>query len=495
MRFLNLILFSALLAADASTIAGTRLETIAFHSSALDRQTTYIALLPDPLAPGRKYPVLYLLHGAWGNYRDWSQNTSLTQLLNDKPMIVVTPDGGQFGWYADSPIEPKSRYESFITRDLIGEVDQRFPTSATRTARAIAGLSMGGHGALSLAAKHPELFSSASSLSGILRLQNHPAKWEIEKRLGKYPEARAEWSRHSVYDLVDEFTSAGIALLLDCGTSDSAGAIPDNRQVHERLSNRGIQHVYHEFPGTHDWKYWGANLPEHLDFHLKNFDQPLSTTAPQKRDHYRERTLLFEQENAQRWSNETTTRPIVLLGSSSMEIIKPDLLFPGIAMANRGIGGDRIGLGGYRGLLHRLYSGVFDCHPRAIFILNGTNDLAQTAKEGKPTVEEVAQCFAEVVRRIREGVPDAHLFIVSCTPTRDSHAASSPYIKQYNVQLQQLAETLADPLVHFVDTFHHVVGDDGLLKPEYTRDGLHLNPAGYHFLKAEFARACVTHRI
>ncbi len=183
-----------------------------------------------------------------------------------------------------------------------------------------------------------------------------------------------------------------------------------------------------------------------------------------------------------------TTRPIVLLGSSSFEILKADQLFPGWAIANRGIGADRIGLGGYRGLLHRLYSGVFDLHPRAVFLLNGTNDLAQTAKEGTPSVEDVATCFAEVVQRIRQGAPDAHVFIVSCTPTRDAHAASSPFIKQYDELLKQQAAS-GGPMVHYVDTYSRVVGDDGLLKPEYSRDGLHMNPAGYQLLKEEFLKA------
>lgn len=490
MRLRNLLTGVLLLVLQASSGSADvpTLQTVSFYSKALDKQTTYIAALPNPIQPGKKYPVLYLLHGAWGSYRDWTQNTSISEMLRDLPLVVITPDGGQFGWYLDSSRESASTYESFLTRDLINDVDARFQTSPTRTARAICGLSMGGHGALSLAAKHPDLFGSASSMSGILRLQNHPKKWELEKRLGPLQDAAPEWSRHSVYDLVDQFTSTPVALLLDCGTSDSVGALTDNRQVHERLSNRGIKHTYREFPGTHDWKYWGARLPEHLHFHLASFAHPATLPPPtQKPDHYRVKTLQFEKENSEKWQHDTTTRPIVLLGSSSFEILKANELFPGWVIANRGIGGDRIGLGDYRGILHRLYCSVFDCHPRAVFILNGTNDLGQTAHQATPTVDEVADCFEQVVQRIREGVPDAQIVIVSCTPTRDSHAAASPFIKMYNEKLKTLAARLAGD-VQYVDTYSRVVGEDGLLKPEFSRDGLHMNPAGYEQLRQEFLK-------
>lgn len=266
-RFFALLLLQTVC---ATIHAGTTTRTVSFRSTALDRETTYIAVLPEPLVPGKRYPVLFLLHGAYGGYRDWTGNTSLTEILR-YPMIVVTPDGGQFGWYLDSRITPGSNYETLITRDLIADVDSRFPTKSDRSGRGIAGLSMGGHGALSLAAKHPALFTSASSLSGILHLQAHPEDWQLPGRLGRLPEAKAEWARHSVLDLADRFTTANVALLFDTGTSDSAAALPDNRLVHRRLQELGVPHIYSEHPGNHDWTYWREHLPRHLDFHAEAF--------------------------------------------------------------------------------------------------------------------------------------------------------------------------------------------------------------------------------
>lgn len=465
-------------------------QTITFHSNALDQQTTYIALLPGNLQAGHRYPVLYLLHGAYGSYADWTSNTPITNEMDGRPFIVVMPDGGQFGWYLDSMLKPGSKYESFITQDLLADVEKRFPADTERKARAIAGLSMGGHGALSLAAKYTELYGSASSMSGILRLSLHPKDWKIGELLGELPEAYDLWEQSSVYGLAEQFASADVALLFDTGTSDSAGAVKDNRQVHERMSNRGIRHTYREYPGNHNWKYWSTHIGEHLEFHQKHFANrtPRITGVKDspKGDMYTSRTLAFEKENEQKWK--TGGRPIVLLGSSTFHKIKEAELFPGLPIANRGIGGDRVGLDGFRGILHRLYCSVFECRAKAVFINNGTNDLTQTARHGTPTVEKVADGYAEIVRRIRQESPDAKVFIVSCTPTRDAHAATSPLIAKYNDLIRKLAES-GDTHVRYVDTYTPVVGPDGLLRQEYSADGLHLNDAGYALLKERFLQA------
>jgi S-formylglutathione hydrolase FrmB len=247
-------------------------QTISFYSTALDAQTTYIAALPSPLEPGRSYPVLYLLHGATGSYLDWDEKSTLTEALDGRGMIVVMPDGGKYGWYLDSPLVPESQYDSAIARDLREEVEQRFPARKDRGGRGIAGLSMGGHGALSLAAKHPELYGSASSLSGILDIAAHPGKWQLDTILGAQPEHLDRWKQNSVYHLADRFTTAGVALLFDTGVMDKTGAVEDARKLHRKLEELGVKHTYREFPGTHSWDYWGKHITEHLDFHQQAFD-------------------------------------------------------------------------------------------------------------------------------------------------------------------------------------------------------------------------------
>lgn len=475
--------------ARATDCATTR--EIAFFSPALGREVRYIALLPSVLEPERRYPVVYLLHGAWGNYRNWTEQAPLARIHAGRPLIIITPDGGQFGWYLDSALIANSRYETFITVDLIADVDKRFPTLARREGRAIAGLSMGGHGALSLAAKHPDLFASASSMSGILRLTNHPGKWQLNKTLGVLPDALPEWRRHNVYDLADRFTTAAVTLLFDCGSSDTAtGAIVDNRQFHERLANRGIVHLWREYPGNHNWAYWGGHVGEHLAFHESAFAAWAAGTPPktgrviqdQWHQRYVDRALLFERENEERWQRTGAPRPIVLLGSSSFEIYKrhPDLLARH-PIANRGITSDRVNFRGERGVIHRLYCSAFDCNPRAVFFVIGRNDLGSTMRTGSPSVEKVAEDYGRVVELLRRGLPDTDIFVISDFPTRDSYARMAPLLPPYNALLKKIAAAHG-PRVHYLDVYPELADPEGLLKAEYSSDGLHLNRAGCELL-------------
>lgn len=246
-------------------------QAVTLYSPALDMQTTYIAALPSPMVAGQKYPVLYLLHGATGSYKDWMEKTTVSESLKNREMIVITPDGGKYGWYIDSPLQAKSQYASFITKDLRADVEKRFPARTDRQGRGIAGLSMGGHGALSLAAKNPGLYGSASSLSGILDISAHPQNWKLGEILGAQPEALDQWKANSVYYLAEAFTTAGVALRFDTGTEDTTGAVDDSRRFHEKLEELKVPHIYNEYPGKHNWEYWQDHIAEHLDFHEQVF--------------------------------------------------------------------------------------------------------------------------------------------------------------------------------------------------------------------------------
>ncbi|MDM7923805.1 MAG: alpha/beta hydrolase family protein, partial [Pyrinomonadaceae bacterium] len=115
----------------------------------------------------KRFPVVYLLHGLTGNYRNWTDMTLLTLAARDFDFILVTPEGAN-GWYTDSAGVKTDQYESYIVRELIPEIDAKFRTLAKRDSRAIAGLSMGGYGAIKFGLKYPELFKIAGSFSGAL---------------------------------------------------------------------------------------------------------------------------------------------------------------------------------------------------------------------------------------------------------------------------------------------------------------------------------------
>jgi len=252
-----------------ATKANLRLLTI--QSKELHKSTPLYIYLPEGYATSRKrYPVLYLLHGAYGSYKDWVEKTDVAELADAYHMILVFPDGSPFGWYVDSPFDSTYRYESYLVRELIPTIDSHYRTLGDRWHRGICGLSMGGHGAISLAEKHPDLFGSASSLSGILDITRHPTQWHIADRLGPYGQNIRLWRQNSCYYLAPRLVNAHVKLLFDDGKSDFA--FPENLAFHLRLDSLHVAHLFRVFPGAHTWQYWAAHIGEHLEFHNAVFE-------------------------------------------------------------------------------------------------------------------------------------------------------------------------------------------------------------------------------
>jgi S-formylglutathione hydrolase FrmB len=124
-------------------------------------------MLPSDYATNtqRRYPVLYLLHGLTGDENDWWTRTRLAEYAARYHLIIVTPGVGD-SWYANSASDPRARYEDVIIKDLIPFIDAHYRTVPTRDGRAIAGLSMGGLGAVKFALRYPQMFAFAGSFSG-----------------------------------------------------------------------------------------------------------------------------------------------------------------------------------------------------------------------------------------------------------------------------------------------------------------------------------------
>src|SRR6267378_4411486 len=152
-----------------------RLQDITLHSQAMHADVHVDVLVPrgyDPSSSTR-YPVLYLLHGALGSYRDWPAH-GVEGLVGDTRMIVVMPDDGPDGsysdWYGSELIElgQPPAWESFHTSELVPWIDAHYPTIAAPGGRSIAGLSAGGEGAMKYAAAHPGVFGAAGEFSGAI---------------------------------------------------------------------------------------------------------------------------------------------------------------------------------------------------------------------------------------------------------------------------------------------------------------------------------------
>ena len=179
-------------------------------------------------------------------------------------MIIVNPDGGEYGWYLDSAIVPENRYESFMIHELLPHIESRLGGSNVRS---VAGLSMGGHGAITLAWKHAGLFSSVSSMSGVVDLTRCRIKDSLTRLLGPYEAEPEVWHRHSSWHLIERAPDrlAGTPLRLSCGASDYY--FSSNQDFSKRLTDFGLDHIFEASSGDHSWDYWTDQLARHLNWH------------------------------------------------------------------------------------------------------------------------------------------------------------------------------------------------------------------------------------
>lgn len=266
-----LLLFLCILTAEAAKV-----DTLVIQSPSM--QKTLKAGVVTPEGHGKKkngpYPVLYLLHGYSGNFSNWlktpPQKDLLQQMADKYQLIIVTPEGGFSGWYYDSPVDKSSQYETYITQELRQEVERKYSTISDRSGRFISGLSMGGHGAIYLSARHPQLYLAAGSMSGALnvsRIDSDKLLESIEALLGPKQENQELFRQRSVVHMVPQLKASGVKLMIDCGVDDFL--IEDNRELHRRLVYEKVPHEYIERPGAHTWAYWGNALEYHLLFFHK----------------------------------------------------------------------------------------------------------------------------------------------------------------------------------------------------------------------------------
>lgn len=129
------------------------MRDVSFHSAALNREITYRVMLPVSFTPRETLPSVYLLHGAGGDFRDWSKYSDVGRYA-EVGLVLIMPEGG-YSYYMNAAERPEDRYEDYIVQDLISDVEARFPITQNRTNRAIVGVSMGGFGAIKIALSHP----------------------------------------------------------------------------------------------------------------------------------------------------------------------------------------------------------------------------------------------------------------------------------------------------------------------------------------------------
>lgn len=250
-----------------TTLAATISRTI--ESKALGKEASYLAYVPHTEGKIEGcYPALFLLHGAGGRFSDWSSQAhrELQQLSEEHGIVIVTPEGGQRGWYIDSPLMKDSQYASHIIKEVLADAKRHLPISDHR---AIAGLSAGGHGAITLSLLHPGTFISASSMSGVLDLPAAASRAALIERLGPYRENPARWEERSAWHLIERAPEEArkLPLYITVGSSDHWAET--NRRFHDMLTSLRIEHGFEESEGGHDWRYWRGQLPKHVAWHAE----------------------------------------------------------------------------------------------------------------------------------------------------------------------------------------------------------------------------------
>ena len=252
-------------------------DTIEVMSQAMGRTIKNVVVMPQQYfddVEDNKYPVLYLLHGADGCYNDWSRKADLHRLADQYNVIIVCPDG-QDSWYFDSPIDPKMQFETYVSKELVSYIDSHYRTIANRYMRAITGLSMGGHGALFLAFRHPDVFWSCGSMSGNMDITQFTDRWHIRARLGNYEDNPQRWHDHAVINQLDKVKNCPLKpaqnILIDDGLNDIF--IKNNIAIHDKMVEMGIDHDFTVRPGRHSWTYWVNSLDYHMMFFDKAFDR------------------------------------------------------------------------------------------------------------------------------------------------------------------------------------------------------------------------------
>ena len=301
-----------------------------FYSKIIGQEIKYSVLLPQEYLSEStaKYGVVFLLHGWGGNQNSWGPSGLNIQTIVDtqtnngsvRPLIYIMPEG--FNSYFCNRYDGKFNYMDMFINELVPLIDKRFRTTAIKTERAVAGFSMGGFGALSIASQHPETFSVSVGLSPSLNTDEQYISlsqdgWNLQwgnnfggsgqagtGRLTSY--YKSQCPLHFFKDKSSS-TFQAIRYYIDCG-DDEERLYAGNGELHSLLRDKNIQHEYRVRNGAHTDSYWRESMKEALPFIERSF----------KGESYPQETL-------QKFTEELhSTTKNIKVGNSNIELYIPD---------------------------------------------------------------------------------------------------------------------------------------------------------------------------
>lgn len=303
---LHLPLLTAILLISATAVVaqqGSVHTDSSIQSGILDREMSYSVYLPESYdRSDRDYPVLYLLHGMTGDHTDWAIKGEVLHIVGntiqngDAPeMIIVMPDGLYDGFYINN-YDGSINWEDFFHEEFIPEIEDRYRIRADRSTRAIAGLSMGGYGAMYHAVKYKEKFSAVYAMSAaFLEVEPladgeeksdfdrefHLKTWGPDNEDG-LPENYKEHSIQEMFLAMDpveespqpwgpwsEGEAPLPAIFIDCGDDDFL--LEENMNLVNILNSRNVPFEFRVRDGGHTWQYWRTALEKTMVFIGDNF--------------------------------------------------------------------------------------------------------------------------------------------------------------------------------------------------------------------------------
>jgi enterochelin esterase-like enzyme len=252
MRYLAAFVVFVLAVADSASAQSLTARTVRFDSNALGGTPATFALLVPPsyATSDKRYPVVYLLHGGTQNHTAFPARAWFAKEIMRREMIVVMPHVPQ-STYSTRGTTSSMTFLDFIAQDLVKYVDANYRTVPSREARAIAGLSMGGFGAVMSGLSHPELFGHVGAFSGAFTAGREAL----------------------ILDAMNRLSSDSLPYVyLACGVED--GVVEASRQFAALLADRKIPHEYREVPGGHTWDVWDPQTLAFLDLLTKRSTWP-----------------------------------------------------------------------------------------------------------------------------------------------------------------------------------------------------------------------------
>lgn len=241
------------------------------NSKVLDMETSISVILPHDRAerPENGFPVMYLLHGLSDNYSSWTRFTSIERYANERSMAVVMPEV-QRSFYTDMKYGLK--YFSYVSRELPEICRKLFDISHRREDTFVAGLSMGGYGAVKCALSNPDVFYACASLSGALDVKDFSKDDRYQDNEEFFAINAGEFvPENDLFYLSEQVAKLQVEkrpkIYFCCGKEDFLYSHSLKFKAH--LESLGLSFVYVENKGDHNWSYWDENISDAMDFFIE----------------------------------------------------------------------------------------------------------------------------------------------------------------------------------------------------------------------------------